>query len=120
MKKTLILVFDIMTLTFYTLAEVKIGVINAGEIVQKTKKGNKIQKKLEVLQKKKAAELEGAQNNLKQLQKDLASPAINADTREKKTREMEDARIKYNRLLQDAQKSMQSASQKELMDLQKE
>ncbi len=120
MKKSFILILTILTLSVFVFSEIKIGVINAQEIVQKTKKGNKIQKKLEGMQKQKQQQMETAQNDLKKLQKELSSPALNRDTREKKAREMEDKKIKYNRLIQDAQKEMQQASIKELQALQDE
>jgi len=120
MKKSLILVFTILTLSFFMFSEVKIGVINAQEIIAKTKKGINVQKKLENLQKSKQQQLEGLQNVLKQLQKDAVSPALNAETREKKKREFEDKQIQYKRQLQDAQKDMSEATQKELAALQTE
>ncbi|MCP5107924.1 MAG: OmpH family outer membrane protein [bacterium] len=120
MKKSFILILTILTLSVFVFSEIKIGVINAQEIVQKTKKGNKIQKKLEGMQKQKQQQIETVQNDLKKLQKELSSPALNRDTREKKAREMEDKKIKYNRLIQDAQKEMQQASIKELQALQDE
>jgi Skp family chaperone for outer membrane proteins len=72
------------------------------------------------LQNSKQQKLEALQNVLKQLQKDATSPALNAETREKKKREFEDKQIQYNRELQDAQKDMNAATQRELAALQKE
>jgi outer membrane protein len=120
MKKSLTLIFTILVLSVFVFSEVKIGVINAQDIIAKTKKGNEVQKKLEGLQNDSQQKVESLENDIKQLQKDLASPALNNDTREKKTREMEDKRISYNRLVQDAQKTIQEESQKELMALQRE
>ncbi|MCX6583901.1 MAG: OmpH family outer membrane protein [Candidatus Aminicenantes bacterium] len=120
MKKSLMLIFTILVLSVFVFSEVKIGVINAQDIIAKTKKGNDVQKKLEGLQNEAQQKVESLENDIKQLQKDLASPALNNDTREKKTREMEDKRISYNRLVQDAQKTIQEESQKELMALQRE
>jgi len=120
MKKSLILVFTLLTLSFFIFSEVKIGVINAQEIIAKTKKGLNVQKKLENLQKSKQQQLEALQEELKQLQKDAVSPALNEETREKKKREFEDKQIQYNRHLQDAQKDMSEATQTELAALQKE
>lgn len=120
MKKSLILLITLLTLSVFAFSEVKIGVINAQEVIQKTKKGNAIQNKLEGLQKKKQQEIEGLKQSIEKLQKELASPALNQDTREKKTREMEDLRIRFNRVLQDAQKELQQKSQEEMMKLYKE
>jgi outer membrane protein len=120
MKKSFILIFTLLTLSLFVFSEVKIGVINAQEIIEKTQKGKKVQVKLENLQKQKQQQLEGMQKTIVQLQKELESPALNRDTREKKTRELEDKRIDYNRFIQDTQKEMQAKSQQELMNLQKE
>jgi len=120
MKKSLILVFTILALSFFMFSEVKIGVINAQAIIAKTKKGINVQKKLENLQKSKQQQLEFLQNTLKQLQKDAVSPALNVETREKKKREFEDKQVQYKRKLQDAQNEMSSATQNELEALQKE
>ena len=120
MKKSFILIFTLLTLSLFVFSEVKIGVINAQEIIEKTQKGKKVQAKLENLQKQKQQQLENLQKEIVQLQKDLESPALNRDTREKKTRELEDKRIDYNRFIQDTQKEMQAKSQQELLTLQKE
>ncbi|MCP4146559.1 MAG: OmpH family outer membrane protein [bacterium] len=120
MKKTFIFVFTMLSLSLFVFSQVKIGVINAQEILQKTKKGVTIQKKLEGLQKKKQTEIEKLQNEIKTLSKDLGVPALSAEAREKKGRQLEDKKITYNRVLQDAQKEMQMKSQQELMNLQKE
>ncbi len=120
MKKSLILVFAILTLGFFMFSEVKIGVINAQDIIAKTKKGMSVQKKLENLQVSKRKDIEVLENVLKKLQSDIASPALNADTREKKTREFQDKQVQYKRMIQDAQKVMNEANQKELAALQKE
>lgn len=120
MKKSFILIFTLLTLSLFVFSQVKIGIINAQEIIEKTKKGKQVQVKLENLQKQKQQQLEGMQKTVKQLQKELESPALNRDTREKKTRELEDKRIDYNRFIQDTQKEMQVRSQQELMALQKE
>ena len=120
MKKSFILIFTLLTLSLFVFSEVKIGVINAQDIIEKTKKGKQVQDKLENLQKQKQQQLENLQKEIVQLQKDLESPALNRDTREKKTRELEDKRIDYNRFIQDTQKEMQAKSQQELLNLQKE
>lgn len=120
MKKSFILIFTLLTLSLFVFSQVKIGIINAQEIIEKTQKGKLVQAKLESLQKQKQQQLEGMQNSIKQLQKELESPALNRDTREKKTRELEDKRIDYNRFIQDTQKEMQVRSQQELLALQKE
>jgi outer membrane protein len=120
MKKSMILIFTILTLSIFVFSEVKIGVINAQEIMEKTKKGNQVQKKLENLQNAKRKQLETKQQELEKLEKELNSPALNADTRAKKTRQVQDKRIELQRMVEDARKEMQQESQKEVFALQKE
>jgi len=120
MKKSVILIFTILTLSVFVFSEVKIGVINAQEIMEKTKKGNQVQKKLENLQNAKRKQLQTKQQELEKLEKELNSPALNADTRARKTRQVQDKRIELQRMAEDAQNEMRQESQKELFALQKE
>lgn len=117
MKKSLILIFTILTLSVFVYSEVKIGVINAQEIMAKTKRGVSVQKKLENLQASKQKELQGKQDALKKLEKELASPALNAETRSRKTREIQDKRIQLQRAVEDAEKLMRAESAKEIRKL---
>lgn len=120
MKKSFTLIFMILTLSIFVFSEVKIGVINAQEIMEKTKKGNQVQKKLENLQNAKRKVLQAKQQELEKLEKELNSPALNADTRARKTRQIQDKRIELQRMVEDARKEVQQESQKELFALQKE
>lgn len=120
MKKTLILVLTIFVLSAFAYSQVKIGVINAQEIIQKTKRGLAIQGKLENLQKQKAAGLQTLNDSIKKLEKDLLSPALNNATREKKSVELQTKRTTLKRQYEDAQRDFQRESQKMLVDLEKE
>jgi outer membrane protein len=117
MKRSFVFICTILTLSLFAFAEVKIGVINAQEIIAKTKKGQKIQTKLQSLGSAKQKEIDTKKKELEKLQRDLASPALNADTRTKKSREFEDKKIVFNRFVQDAQKTMQEKQQKEMLAL---
>jgi outer membrane protein len=119
MRKSFVLIFTILVFSILVFSEVKIGVINAQEILSKTNIGKEVQKKLENLQNSRRKKVETLQNEIKNLQKDLTSPALNTEAREKKTRELEDKRLEYNRLLQDIQKELKNESQKEMMELYK-
>ncbi len=120
MKKSFTLIFMILTLSVFVFSEVKIGIINAQEIMEKTKKGSQVQKKLANLQNSKRKILQTKQQELEKLEKELNSPALNADTRAKKTRQIQDKRIELQRMVEDAQKVMQQETKKELFALQKE
>lgn len=120
MKKTLILVFTVLILSVFAFSEVKVGIINAQEIIQKTQRGQKIQKKLEALQTQKAQELQVLQDDIKKLENELLSPALNNDAREKKTAEVQGKRTTLKRKYEDAQRDFQRESQKELEALEKD
>jgi len=115
MKKSFILIFTVIIFSVFAFSEVKIGVINGQDVIQKTKKGQAIRAKLESFGKAKQQEIANLEKEIVALQKELASPALNAETKRKKTRTMEDKKIKYQRKVQDAQKDFQQQQQKEMM-----
>ena len=119
MRKTLILVVAILVMSAFAISQVKIGVVNAQEILAKTKKGIEIQKRLEQLQDKKQQELQAKQDEIKKLEKDVLSPALNDETREKKSIELQNKRKDLKRYVEDAQNEIQRESQKELVELEK-
>jgi outer membrane protein len=119
MRKTLILVVTVLVMSAFAISQVKIGVVNAQEILQKTKKGVEIQKRLEQLQQKKQNELQSKQEEIKKLEKEVLSPALNQETREKKTLELQTKRKNLKRYIEDAQNEIQRASRGELVELEK-
>lgn len=89
------------------------------KVVTSTKSGSKVLKQLEGYQTAKETEGKKMQAELQALQKELASPALNADTRAQKQRQLEDKKISFKRFVRDAQKELDTRSQKELFELQK-
>lgn len=120
MKKTLVLVITILTLAFYTFAEVKIGVINAQKVIASTKRGKEIQAKLENYGKSKQKKVEAMQAEIKTLEKALQSPAINTSTREKKSVQLQAKKTNLKRYYEDTQKELRRKYQSEMQILQKE
>lgn len=120
MKKTLIFVLTVLLMSVFAYSQVKIGVINAQEIIAKTKRGVAIQKKLEALQKQKTTELQTLQDEIKKLEKDLLSPALNNETRERKSVDLQTKRTTLKRKYEDAQRDFQRESGKELAELEKQ
>jgi len=92
MRKIFILVVTVLVMSAFAISQVKIGVVNAQEILAKTKKGIEIQKRLEQLQNKKQNELQAKQDEIKKLEKEVLSPALNDETREKKTVDLQNKR----------------------------
>jgi outer membrane protein len=119
MKKTFILVVTVLVMTAFAISQVKIGVVNAQEILAKTKKGIEIQNRLEKLQNNKQKELQAMQDEIKKLEKEVLSPALNDETREKKGLDLQNKRKDLKRYLEDAQNEIQRESQKELGELEK-
>ena len=100
--------------------QVKIGIVNAQEVLVKTKAGASVQKKLEALQKQKQQEIQKRQAAIKQLEKELTSPALNDETRQRKQEDMAAKRTALKRFYEDAQREVQRVSAKELAALEKE
>jgi outer membrane protein len=119
MKKTFILVVTVLVMSAFAISQVKIGVVNAQEILAKTKKGIEIQNRLEKLQNNKQKELQAMQDEIKKLEKEVLSPALNDETREKKGLDLQNKRKDLKRYLEDAQNEIQRESQKELGELEK-
>lgn len=120
MKKRVFLAFTILTMSLFVFAEVKIGVINAQQVIMNTKKGKEVTSKLEKLGKGKQNKIESMRNDIKKLENDLLSPALNSQTRESKSIELQRKKTDLKRFIEDAQKEMQIKSQKELNDLRKD
>lgn len=119
MKKIFVLVMAVLVMSLFAFSQVKIGVVNAQEILAKTKKGIEIQKRMETLQAKKQQEVQVMQDEIKKLEKDVMSPALNDDTREKKGVELQNKRKDLKRYIEDAQNEWNRESQKELLELEK-
>ncbi|MEN8153564.1 MAG: OmpH family outer membrane protein [Acidobacteriota bacterium] len=120
MKKTLIMVVTILTLTLFAFSEVKIGVINAQKVIMATKRGKQIQKKLENLGKSKQQKAQTMQAEIKNLEKSLQSPALNNTAREKKALELQAKKTNLKRYVEDTQKELRRNYQKEMQKLQVE
>ncbi len=120
MRKTIILMAALLVLSSFVFSEVKIGVVNAQEILAKTKKGMDIQKKLEAIQKEKQGKLKAMQDEISKLEKELMSPALNQETREKKGLELQNKRKDIKRYYEDAENEFRRESQKELQKLEED
>jgi outer membrane protein len=120
MKKKVMFAFTILTMSLLILAEVKIGVINAQQVIMNTKKGKEVTARLEKLGQGKQKKVESMRREIKKLEKDLVSPALNTQTRESKTLNLQRKRTDLKRYIEDAQKEMQLKSQKELNELRKD
>ena len=114
MKKTLIGVVTILILSMSIFAETKIGIINGQKLIEGTKKGREIASRLEAIGKQKQAKLNQMQDQIKKLEKELVSPALNEATKEKKAIELQQIRTEAKRFIEDSQREMQIKSDQEM------
>jgi outer membrane protein len=114
-KKTLFSLFTLLISSLFVFSQVKIGVINSDKIMQESKRGKRALVKLENMNKSKQQGIQTLQNEIVKLRKDLGSPALNANTRQNKSQQLEDKQIKLQRLVNDAKTEMQREMQKEFL-----
>ena len=120
MRRTIMLLIAIFVLNAFAFSEVKIGVINPQKIMDNTKKGLAIQKRLEKLQGEKQQKINAMQEEIKKLQKDLMSPALNNEARQKKNIELQEKQKTFKRYVEDARNEFARESKKEFLNLEKE
>jgi outer membrane protein len=120
MKKTIILMMAIFLLGAFAFSEIKIGVINPQKIMDNTKKGLEVQKRLQNLQTEKRKQGQAMQEEIKKLEKEVLSPALNNEARQRKTLELQEKQKALRRFAEDAQNEFRRAYQKELAALEKE
>ncbi len=117
MKKTLVLIFTIFTLGAFICAETKFGVINPEQVILKTIRGKQVKQKLEKLAKEFQQKTIKKENEIKKLEKDLVSPALNRETRERKAAELQNKKTYLKRFAEDSRKEWQAQWTKEMRKL---
>lgn len=120
MKKTLVIVLTILAMSVVAYSEAKIGVINPQKVVSETIRGKQVKAKLEKLGDEKQQKIKGMEDAIKQLEKELMSPALNTDAKEKKAADLQAKRTNLKRYVEDAQKEFQVKYQKEMQTMYKE
>jgi outer membrane protein len=120
MKKTLVIVLTILAMSVAVYSQAKIGVINPQKVVTETIRGKQVKAKLEKLGEEKQQKIKGMEDAIKKLEKELMSPALNADAKEKKAVDLQSKRVNLKRFVEDAQKEFQGRYQKEMQTMYKE
>jgi Skp family chaperone for outer membrane proteins len=120
MKKNLLFIVALLALSTFVFSEVKIGIINPQGVLQTSIKGKEAIERLRSLNLSKQKRYEAMQKEIETLEKDILSPALNADTREKKNSDLQNKRIDIKRFAEDAQKDSMASQQKEFESLQRE
>jgi outer membrane protein len=120
MKKSLFLIFTLVALATFICAEVKIGIINPQLVLQNSIKGKEVIEKLKALNFSKQKKYEAMQKEIDTLEKEVLSPALNQDTRDKKNLELQNMRTEIKRFAEDAQKESMQQQQKEFEAIQRD
>lgn len=120
MKKHLLLIAALVALSAFAFAEFKIGIINPQVVLQNSVKGKEAIGRLQALTTAKQKKYEALQKAIEALEKEVLSPALNAETRERKTQDLANKRTEIKRFAEDAQKESMAAQQKEFEAIQKD
>lgn len=120
MKRLFIGSVTILLLSIFTFPEVKIGIINSQKLIMGTTKGRAIAAELEKIGKEKQNKLDTMRAEIKKLEKDLMSPALNNQAKEKKALELDQKRTAIKRFVEDTQREIQLKTDKEMNDLKAE
>jgi Skp family chaperone for outer membrane proteins len=118
MKKQLLLIVAVLALSAFAFAEFKVAIINPQAVLQASVKGKEAIGRLQALQTAKQKKYETLQAEIDALEKEIGSPALNADAREKKTQDLAAKRTEIKRFAEDAQKESMAAQQKEFEKIQ--
>jgi outer membrane protein len=114
-KKTLFSIVSLLILNLFAFSQAKIGVVNSDKIMQESKRGKQALAKLDNMNKSKQDKIQSLQNEIVTLRKELGSPALNNDTRQNKSQQLEDKQINLQRLVNDTKTEMQREMQNELL-----
>ena len=120
MKKHLLLIAALVALSAFAFAEFKIGIINPQVVLQDSVKGKEAIGRLQALTVTKQKKYESLQKAIEALEKEVLSPALNAETRDRKTQDLANKRTEIKRFAEDAQKESMAAQQKEFEAIQKD
>ena len=117
MKKTSVLILSVLFMGAFIYAQTKVGVINPDEVILKTTRGKQVKQKLEKLAKEFQQKTIKKENEIKKLEKDLVSPALNSETRERKSLELQNKKTNLKRFAEDSRKEWQAQWGKEMRKL---
>lgn len=118
MKKHLLLIVALVALSAFAFAEFKIAIINPQVVLQNSVKGKEAIGRLQTLTVSKQKKYELMQKEIEALEKESLSPALNAETRDRKAQDLVNKRTEIKRFAEDAQKESMAAQQKEFEKIQ--
>jgi len=120
MKKIFVVLAVMVTMTIFMAAETKIGIINAQRLLQETARGKAVAVKIESIGKDKRTQAQAIQAEIVKLEKDIASPALNTATKERKALDLQNKKTDLKRFIEDSDMQIQRLTQQELGSLQEE
>jgi len=120
MKQRVFLIFALLALSTFIFAETKVGIINPQLVLQNSVKGKEVIERLRSLNMTKQKKYESMQKDIDTLEKEILSPALNQESRDRKTADLQNKRIDIKRFAEDAQKESMAMQQKEFESLQRE
>ncbi len=120
MKKALIAMVALMALSALALAEVKLGIINSPLVLQNSIKGKEVISKLNALAQVNQKKYDELQKGINALEKELLNPALNTETRDRKTLDLQNKRTEQKRFAEDAQNDLTTERDKGFENIQKD
>ncbi len=120
MKKSLIFLLVIMISAVFVQAEQKIGVVDSQRVILESARGKQTQNIIKAFAEKAQQEFKKREMEIKKLEKDLQSPALNAKTKADKAVSLERKKKDFRRLAEDKQAEGRRIQMQELQKIQKE
>lgn len=122
MKKTAITLalFMLAGLTLSAQAAIKIGVVNPMSVMEKSTSGKAILAELQNLVNEKQKAGDAMQNEINNLKKELSSPALNNEARERKASLLATKETNFKRFYEDSQRELAEKRNKSFAKFQEE
>lgn len=120
MKKFSLLLFTLLAVSFWLFPEIKIGIINPPVVLQNSIKGKEAINRLKTYGEANQTKFEKMQKEIDALEKEVLSPALNEDTRNKKNLDLQNKKTEQKRFAEDAQNEARMKQQTEFENIQKE
>lgn len=121
MKKSILTIalFIFVAMTLSAQAQ-KIAVVNPQQVLQQSNPGKAIMADMQAFAQEKEKQGLAFQTEINALKKEISSPALNAETREKKIATLTNKETNFKRFLEDGQREMQEKQMKAMQKLQSE
>jgi len=119
MRKSLVVMLALAA-ALPVLAQTKMGVVDSRKVIMTSSRGKQVTSALEKFSNEKEKQVTALRQELENLQKDLNSPALSNETKEKKAIELDSKRKNLERTMQDARQEWERMQIKELGKIREE